>query len=70
VGLVARWLAVSSGAPRVWLETDPVNRASQRVAEKAGFVRERLARDHCVRGGMPQDCVIYALPPRGARATV
>ncbi len=65
VGLVSRWLAESRGARRVWLETDPANRASQRVAEKAGFVRERLARDHCVRGGVPQDCVIYALPPPG-----
>jgi ribosomal-protein-alanine N-acetyltransferase len=65
VSLVSRWLAESPGVRRIWLETDPGNRASQRVAEKAGFVRERLARDHCVRGGVPQDCVIYALPPSG-----
>jgi RimJ/RimL family protein N-acetyltransferase len=50
---------------RVWLETDPANHGSQRVAEKTGFVRERLARRHCVRDGVPSDCVIYALPPSG-----
>jgi ribosomal-protein-alanine N-acetyltransferase len=65
VGLVSRWLAGSPGAPRVWLETDPDNRASQRVAEKTGFERERLARDHCERDGKPHDCVIYALPASG-----
>lgn len=69
VALVSRWLAESPGVRRIWLETDPDNRGSQRVAEKTGFVRERLARDHCVRDGAPRDCVIYALPPRGSRTT-
>jgi RimJ/RimL family protein N-acetyltransferase len=69
VGLVSHWLTGSPGVRRVWLETDPGNRASQRVAEKAGAVRERLARDHCLRDGTPHDCVIYTLPLTGSRTT-
>ena len=69
VGLVSRWLAGSPGVRRIWLETDPANGASQRVAEKAGFVYERLARDHCARDGVPHDCVIYALPPSESHTT-
>jgi len=69
VGLVSRRLVETPGVRRVWLETDPENRASQRVAEKAGFVRERLACDHCARDGVAHDCVIYALPPSKSRTT-
>jgi RimJ/RimL family protein N-acetyltransferase len=59
VRLVSHWLVDAPGVHRVWLETDLDNLASQRVAEKAGFVREGIARDHCERDGTPHDCVIY-----------
>lgn len=62
VRLVSRRLVESLDAHRVWLETDPDNGASQRVAEKAGFVREGLAPGHCERDEVLHDCVVYALP--------
>jgi RimJ/RimL family protein N-acetyltransferase len=48
---------------RLWLETDPENHASQRVAERAGFRREGTLRLHCRdrRSGRRHDCVIFSL---------
>jgi [ribosomal protein S5]-alanine N-acetyltransferase len=40
LALVARWTLVDLGVARLELLTDVRNRASQRVAEKAGFTRE------------------------------
>lgn len=38
VRAVSRWAAAQEGVTRVEAETDPDNRASQRVLEKAGYV--------------------------------
>lgn len=44
------------------------NRASRRVAEKAGAIREGIARDRLFFGGRQQDAVMYVLlRPRGRR---
>ncbi len=53
------------GAERLWVEIDPANPASHRVAEKAGFTREGVLRAHCRdrRSGLRHDCVIYSLLP-------
>lgn len=60
---LAAWAFQELGIARLWLEADPGNTASQRVAEKAGFVREGLLRSHCVRDGARHDCVLFSLLP-------
>jgi RimJ/RimL family protein N-acetyltransferase len=70
-GLVTRALRLlcahafeSVGLRRVWLTTDPDNRASQRVAEKAGFQREGVLRSHLKHpDGRVRDSVLYSLLP-------
>jgi ribosomal-protein-serine acetyltransferase len=58
---ISRWTLREQGFERVELRAATGNRASQRVAEKAGFVREGIARNagH-VRGGRV-DLVVYSL---------
>lgn len=56
---VARWLFTRQGFHRVQLRAAAGNLASQRVAEKAGFVREGVARN----GGHGTDLVVYGLIP-------
>ena len=53
------------GAERLWVEIEPGNAASHRVAEKAGFTREGVLRAHCRdrRTGLRHDCVVYSLLP-------
>jgi RimJ/RimL family protein N-acetyltransferase len=58
VRLLAGW-AWQCGMRRVELYTHPDNVASQRVAERAGFRRDRIAR-RVVRG-QPWDAVFYAV---------
>jgi RimJ/RimL family protein N-acetyltransferase len=49
---------------RLELMTDPDNRASQRVPEKAGFQREGLLRSHLFhRDGRRRDSVMFSLLP-------
>jgi RimJ/RimL family protein N-acetyltransferase len=62
VRLLALWALDQLGLRCVWLEADPDNIASLRVAEKAGFVREVVLPDHCrdAASGEPHDCVIFA----------
>jgi RimJ/RimL family protein N-acetyltransferase len=43
-GMLARWALTDQDFARVELRIAPANVASQRVAEKAGFVREGVAR--------------------------
>jgi RimJ/RimL family protein N-acetyltransferase len=57
--LVARWALEEVGLVRVELLADVENPASQRVAERAGFVREGVLRRHTVMGGASRDCVIF-----------
>ncbi|MFC5825774.1 GNAT family N-acetyltransferase [Nonomuraea insulae] len=56
---IARWLFERQGFSRIQLRAAPANSASQRVAEKAGFVREGVARASL--GG--ENLVVYSLIP-------
>jgi len=62
VRLLALWALDQLRLRCVWLEVDPDNFASLRVAEKAGFVREVVLPDHCrdAASGELHDCVIFA----------
>jgi glyoxylase I family protein len=46
---------------RIWLEIDPRNAASIRIAEKCGFLREGFARKSFFMSGEYQDSVFYAM---------
>lgn len=46
---------------RIWLEIDPRNQASVRVAEKCGFAREGVARKSYFLNGEYLDSVFYAM---------
>ncbi|MGW0803541.1 GNAT family N-acetyltransferase [Nonomuraea sp. NPDC002799] len=59
VTAVARWLFDQHGFRRLQLQVLVTNAASQRVAEKAGFVREGVARA----GLDGRDAVVYSLVP-------
>jgi RimJ/RimL family protein N-acetyltransferase len=48
---------------RIELVTDPDNVASQRVAEKAGFVREGILRAYHEHRGRRVDVVMFSLLP-------
>jgi RimJ/RimL family protein N-acetyltransferase len=63
--LLARWLFDALGLERVELTTDPDNLASQRVAQRCGFVREGRLRSHLrIRhSGERRDSLIYSLLP-------
>jgi RimJ/RimL family protein N-acetyltransferase len=59
--LLSRWAFAELGAARVQLLTEPENRASERVAEKAGFRREALLRSYVDLKGRRRDVYMYAL---------
>ena len=59
--LVARWGLLHGGLSRVHATVEPWNAASQRVLEKAGFVREGLLRSYVTLGGRSDDAVMYSL---------
>lgn len=59
--IVSRWALRQLGLPRVELVTDPENRASQRVAEKAGFRQEGLLRGYVRMRDGQRDCVMFSL---------
>ena len=61
--LVTGWAFEELGAGRVHLIADPANVGSQRVAEKAGFMREGTLRGWVVIKGVRRDAVMYALLP-------
>jgi RimJ/RimL family protein N-acetyltransferase len=72
VRLVSRWALEACGLQRLQLRADVRNLASQRVAEKAGFVREGVLRSarYSERHGRRVDFAVYSLlpgelPPRG-----
>jgi len=70
--LMARWVfAADEELGRLELRADVENRSSQRVAEKAGFVREGVLRSSLALKGERRDVVMYSLvredlsgPPR------
>jgi RimJ/RimL family protein N-acetyltransferase len=64
--LLSRWALAEHGIERLELTTHPENVASQRVAEKAGFVREGVLRSYMRsrRDGVLRDSVVFSLLPR------
>jgi RimJ/RimL family protein N-acetyltransferase len=62
--LMTRWAFAELGLARVQLLTHPENRASQRVAEKAGFQREGLLRRYWLQRDTRVDVVSWARLPR------
>jgi RimJ/RimL family protein N-acetyltransferase len=64
LGLLAGWAFQELDLGRLELVTDPDNRASQRVAEKAGFRREGVLRAYLIdRDGSFRDAVMFSLLP-------
>jgi RimJ/RimL family protein N-acetyltransferase len=63
VRLLARWAFADLGLARLELTCGPDNEASQRVAERCGFVREGLLRSQVPFKGARRDSVIYSLLP-------
>ena len=62
--LVARWAFDEVGVQRLELTTAPENVASQRVAERAGFIREGvLRRLVATKTNGRQDTVLFSLLP-------
>jgi RimJ/RimL family protein N-acetyltransferase len=61
LSLIARWAFRELGAGRVQLVTEPENRTSQRVAEKAGFTREGVLRSYLGFKGRRRDAVMFSL---------
>jgi RimJ/RimL family protein N-acetyltransferase len=64
LGLVSRWAFVEREVGRFQLRAEPDNVASQRVAEKAGFVREGVMRAALEIKGTRRDVVMYSLVPQ------
>ncbi len=58
--MLARWLFENMGVNRVEASTDVDNVAEQRSLEKAGFVREGVARQAQFRGGAYHDLALYS----------
>ena len=63
VRLVARWAFDELGFARLEITCGPENVASQRVAERCGFVREGVLRSHVERKGERRDSVVFGLLP-------
>ena len=61
--LLSRWAVTEGGVLRLVLTTHPENMASQRVAEKAGFVREGVLRSHTRFREGRRDSVLFSLLP-------
>jgi RimJ/RimL family protein N-acetyltransferase len=61
--LISRWAFDELGLVRVELTTDIANHASQRAAEKAGFVREGILRQRLEVKGHRSDCAMFSLIP-------
>ena len=61
LGLIARWALVDKGLGRFQLRADVANEGSQRVAMKAGFVREGVLRSALVHNGERRDVIMYSL---------
>jgi RimJ/RimL family protein N-acetyltransferase len=64
VRLAVSWALSALRLGRLELHTDPDNVASQRVAEKAGFIRKGVLRAYTRRAdGSRADAVVYSLIP-------
>jgi RimJ/RimL family protein N-acetyltransferase len=61
---ISRYGFEELGLGRMELITDPDNRSSQRVAEKAGYQREGVLRSHLLHpDGRRRDSVMFSLLP-------
>ncbi len=67
--VVARWLLVEQRFERMALRAATGNRASQRVAEKAGMVREGIARNAGFTNRGRVDLVVFSFVPSDLDAT-
>ena len=67
VRLLSRWAFDALGMARVQIYADVTNASSQRVAERAGFVREGVLRSHSQLKGERFDSVIFSLLPADLR---
>ena len=63
VTAIARWLLLEQGFERLGLRAAPGNVASQRVAERAGFTREGVARNAGFTNAGRIDLVVYSIIP-------
>jgi RimJ/RimL family protein N-acetyltransferase len=63
VQLLARWAFTTFGFARLELRCAPDNVASQRVAERCGFVREGVLRSHVPFKGGRRDTLMFSLLP-------
>jgi RimJ/RimL family protein N-acetyltransferase len=64
---ITQWAHQHAGLTRLWLEIDPDNTASQRLAERAGYQYEQRIAHHCRTWTSPEpeddtwhDCLIWA----------
>ena len=60
---LTRWALDEADAQRVYLLIAVENVASQRVAERAGYVREGVLRSMHLKGGLRGDTVVYSRLP-------
>jgi len=63
VRLISRWAFDDLHIARLEVTRGPDNRASQRVAERCGFVREGVLRSHIPFKGRRRDTVVFSLLP-------
>jgi RimJ/RimL family protein N-acetyltransferase len=63
VRLLVAWAFEARGYARIQLHTLPGNRASERVAEKAGFSREGVLRSFTEMKGRRTDITMFSLLP-------
>ena len=69
VRLLARWAFDELGIVRLQITCGPDNLGSQRVAERAGFMRELTMRSHFRFKGGRRDTVVFSLLPGDALKT-
>jgi RimJ/RimL family protein N-acetyltransferase len=67
VGLLGDWAIEHLGVQRLQLRIDPENEASHRVAVRAGYRREGIARSSFALRGERRDSVMYSLLPSDPR---
>ena len=68
VRLLARWAFEDLGIARLELTCGPDNHASQRVADRCGFMREAVLRSHTPFKGGRRDTVMFSLVPGEMRS--
>jgi [ribosomal protein S5]-alanine N-acetyltransferase len=69
VGLVTPWALAQPEVAELEALVEPWNEASRRVAERAGFARDRVLRDEISVAGKQADVVRYVLRGQSARTS-